>query len=194
MQPLTTQDLWPLAIYEGVRDQFRREVIAAKQHRRVHVGPFMTLVFENRLTVKFQAQEILRAERVTTPEAVAEELEGFNGMLPGPGELAATLMIELIGPEAEVAAQLRGLTGLSRHVCLDVGGVRRPGKFDEGRDDGTRISAVQYIRFPMAGSAGLLTDVSVPAVLVIDHPNYQHRTALPEGVRRSLAADLDERR
>lgn len=193
MQPLTTQDLWPLPVYEGVRDQFRREVIAAKQHRRVHVGPVMTLIFENRLTVKFQVQEILRAERVTKPEAVAEELEGFNAMLPAADELSATLMIELIGVEAEVAAELGKLTGLSQHLLLELGGTRRAASFDEGRDDGRRVSAVQYVRFPMVGAAHLLADVSVPAHLVIDHPHYQHRTALAEGVRRSLAADLDDR-
>src|SRR4030088_3082571 len=106
MQPLTPKDLWPLPVYEGVRDQFRREVIAAKQDRRVSVGPSMTFVFENRLTVKFQAQEILRVEGITSEEGVREELEGFNGMLPGNGELSATLLIELRGSDPEVKAEL----------------------------------------------------------------------------------------
>jgi Protein of unknown function (DUF3501) len=191
MQPLTAQDLWSLPVYEGVREQFRREVIAAKQHRRVHVGPVMTLIFENRLTVKFQVQEILRAERVTAPQAVADELEGFNSMLPARDELSATLMIELTGSEPEVAAELRKLIGLSQHVLLEFGATRRVAHFDEGRDDGHRISAVQYVRFPMAGARELLLDIDQPAHLVVDHPNYQYRTALTEGVRKSLAADLD---
>jgi hypothetical protein len=193
MRPLTVQDLWPLPIYEGVREQFRRDVIAAKKDRRVHVGPFITLIFENRLTVKFQVQEILRAERVTSAEAVAEELEGFNGMLPGPDELSATLMIELTGSEPDVAAELRKLRGLSKHLFLEVGSLRRAAAFDPGRDDGQRISAVQYVRFPMAGGAGQLLDFAQPAHLVVDHPNYLHRTALSDGVRKSLAADLEER-
>ena len=83
----------PLAA--GVRDQFRREVIAAKQARRVTVGPSVTFVFENRLTVKFQVQEILRAERIVAEEQVRKELEGFNTMLPDKGDLSATLLIEL---------------------------------------------------------------------------------------------------
>jgi Protein of unknown function (DUF3501) len=192
MRPLTLQDLWPLSVYEGVRDEFRREVIAAKQHRRVHVGPVMTFIFENRLTVKFQVQEILRAERVTTPAAVAEELEGFNGMLPARDELSATLMVELTGSEPDVAAELRKLRGLSKHLFFEVGTERRAAQFDEGRDDGQRISAVQYVRFPMATTRELLLDLGQPAHLVIDHPNYQYRTALPEGVRKSLAADLED--
>jgi hypothetical protein len=190
---LTPQDLWPLPVYESVREEFRREVIAAKQYRRVHVGPFITLIFENRLTVKFQVQEILRAERVTTPEAVAEELRGFNEMLPARDELSATLMVELTGPELEVAAQLRELTGLSQHLFLELPGIRRPARFDPDRDDGQRISAVQYVRFPMAGTRTLLLDLAQPVSLVVDHVSYQHRTVLPEGVRQSLAADLDER-
>src|SRR3979411_45044 len=147
MQPLTPKDLWPLPVYEGVRDQFRKEVIAAKKDRRVQVGPFMTFVFENRTTVKFQVQEIMRIERITGPEQVAEELEGFNTMLPGPGELSATLLIELSGSDAEVKAQLARLSGLAEHVWLWAGGRRVRGNFDPDRDDGRRVSAVQYVRF-----------------------------------------------
>src|SRR5919204_2809388 len=95
MRKLDVKDLWPLPVHEGVRYRFRREVIAAKQARRVTVGPYVTFVFENRLTVKFQVQEILRAERIVTEEQVREELEGFNTMLPDKGDLSATLLIEL---------------------------------------------------------------------------------------------------
>jgi hypothetical protein len=187
MQPLTTTDLWPLPVYEGVRDQFRREVIAAKQHRRVAVGPFISLIFENRLTVKFQIQEILRVERITAPEAVREELEGFNEMLPGAGELSATLLVELQGEDAAVKAQLAKLSGLADHVWLEVAGARTRAIFEGGRDDGTRVSAVQYLRF-LVGSREKL-EVG-PAALVIDHPEYRHRQELTEAARGSLAQDL----
>lgn len=189
MRQLTTQDLWPLPVYEGVRDQFRREVIAAKKDRRIEVGPNMTFVFENRLTVKFQVLEILRAERITAPEHVAEELDGFNTMLPGEGELSATLLIAFTGSEAEVAKRLEELSGLSAHVFLEVAGKRIPGELEGGRDDGRRVSAVQYIRFPI-GDARALLDAKLPARLGIDHPAYRHAADLPDGMRRSLAADL----
>jgi hypothetical protein len=187
MQPLTTNDLWPLPVYEGVRDQFRSEVIAAKQHRRVGVGPFLGLIFENRLTVKFQIQEILRIERITAPEAVREELEGFNEMLPGKGELSATLLIELQGEDAAVKAQLAKLSGLADHVWLEVAGARTRAIFEGGRDDGSRVSAVQYLRF-LVGSREKLE--AGPAAIVIDHPQYRHRQELTEATRRSLAQDL----
>jgi hypothetical protein len=186
MQRLTTKDLWPLPIYEGVRDEFRRKVIAEKQHRRVAVGPSITLVFENRLTVKFQVQEILRIEKISSPESVQEELDGFNEMLPSGGELSATLLIELRGEDAWVKEELSKLTGLHQHVWLELDGERVAGKLDGGRDDGRRVSAVQYVRF----AAGKI-DPAKPAALVIDHANYRHRTELSEEVRRSLSKDLE---
>jgi len=187
MQPLTTNDLWPIQHYDGVRDEFRKKVIVAKQHRRVAAGPYMTFVFENRMTVKFQVQEVLRVERIDSKEAIEEELEGFNTMLPGPGELSATLLIELGGSDAEVKAQLARLSGLADHVWLEVSGKRVRGNFDPDRDDGRRVSAVQYVRFPVADSI----DPARPVAIVIDHPNYSHRTELGVEARKSIAADLE---
>jgi len=187
VNPLSTNDLWPLPVYEGVREQFRREVIEAKKDRRVQVGPFISFLFENRLTVKFQVQEILRVERIHEPAQVAEEVEGFNTMLPGEGELSATLMIELLGEDAEVKAQLRKLTGIGDHVWLEVAGRRIPGRFDPGWDDGTRAAAVQFVRFSVPDAAQFGKG---PVAIVIDHPAYAFRTELSEPVRKSLARDL----
>src|SRR5438132_2738815 len=187
MRKLEVKDLWPLPVYEGVRDQFQREVIAAKEARRVTVGPSMTFVFENRLTVKFQVQEILRAERIAGDEQVREELEGFNTMLPGPGELSATLLIELSGSDPEVKAELAKLSGLGDHIWLELGGRRIQARMEEGRDDGQRVAAVQYVRFPVPDVAALRDG---PAAIAIDHPAYTHRQELSEASRRSLAQDL----
>jgi uncharacterized protein DUF3501 len=187
MQPLTPKDLWPLPVYEDVRDQFRKEVMAAKKDRRLQVGPSMTFVFENRTTVKFQVQEILRIERITDPAQVAEEVEGFNTMLPGPGELSATLMIELTGTDPEVKAELAKLSGLRDHVSLEVGGTRVKGELEPDREEPGRVSAVQYVRFKVPDLQALLRG---PAIVVIDHPNYSHRAELPDAARRSLGQDL----
>jgi hypothetical protein len=185
---LTPSDLWPLPVYEGVRSQFRAEVIEAKKHRRITVGPHMTFVFENRLTVKFQVQEILRIEKITDPAQVAEEVEGFNTMLPDPGELAATLLIELTGTDEAVKAELLRLYGLSQHLWLEVGGSRIPGEVEPGREAVDRgAAAVQYLRFKVGDSKALAQG---PAFLAIDHPSYTHRVELPEDVRRSLSQDL----
>jgi hypothetical protein len=189
MQPLTEKNLWPLPVYEGVRDEFRRSVIEAKKLRRLTVGPYMTFVFENRLTVKFQIMEVLRAERATRREQVIEELEGFNTMLPAPGALSSTLLIELVGNEVDVKAELARLTGLAQSVYLQVDGRRVPGEFDQGRDDGTKVSAVQYVRFAMGKLERPFVASTVE--LVVDHPHYRHRLTLSDDVKRSLAADLE---
>ena len=188
MKPLNTTDLWPNAAYEGVREQFRREVIAAKQHRRVPVGPWMTFIFENRLTVKFQIQEILRIERISEAAQVAEEVRGFNTMLPGEGELSATLLIELRGPDDEVKAQLVKLYGLSRHLWLEVAGRRIAGEMESGREEpGRGAAAVQYLRFKVPDPQALQKG---PAALVVDHPAYTHRTELSDAVRGALSQDF----
>jgi len=185
---LTPQDLWPLPVYEGVRVQFRAEVIEAKKHRRVTVGPYITFIFENRLTVKFQIQEILRIEKISEPAHVADEVEGFNTMLPDPGELAATLFIELTGKDEEVKAELVKLYGLSNHLWLEIAGKRIAGEVEPGREEEKRgAAAVQYLRFKSPDAQSL---VKGPAFLAIDHPHYNHRIELPEPVRRSLAQDL----
>jgi hypothetical protein len=188
MNPLSTNDLWPNAVYQKVRDQFRREVIEAKKDRRISVGPWVSFLFENRLTVKFQVQEILRAERITDPAAVAEELAGFNTMLPGPGELSATLMIELRGPDAEVKAELVKLYPLSNHLWLEVKSKRLTIEMEPGREEpGRGVAAVQYVHVKVPDAQALLEG---PAALVIDHPHYHHRAELPEAARRSLWQDL----
>jgi hypothetical protein len=185
---LTPGDLWPLPVYEGVRAQFRAEVIEAKKHRRVSVGPHMTFIFENRLTVKFQVQEILRIEKISEPAHVADELEGFNTMLPDPGELSATLFIELTGTDEAVKAELVKLYGLSKHLWLEVAGQRFAGEVEPGREEESRgAAAVQYLRFKVKDAQALTKG---PASLIVDHPHYHHRVELPEDVRRSLAQDL----
>src|SRR5260370_8764413 len=168
MQPLWAQDLWPLPVYEGVRDQFRKEVMQAKHGRRIRVGPYMTLLFENRLTVKFQGQEILRVERISHPAQVAEELEGFNSMLPGPGELSATLMIELLGADAEVKAKLAKLYGLRDHVWFEVAGTRVKGELDPARQEPGRVSAVQHVPFQVPDPA---TFPKAPTPLALHPPH-----------------------
>lgn len=188
MKRLAATDLWPLPVYEGVRSQFRAEVIEAKKHRRVAVGPYMTFIFENRLTVKFQVQEILRIERITDPAQVAEELEGFNTMVPDPGHLSATLLIELTGTEQAVKGELQKLYGLSKHIWLEVGKWRIAGEVEPGREEEERgAAAVQYLRFNVRDAQALAQG---PAFLVVDHPQYNHKVELPDEVRGSLAQDL----
>jgi hypothetical protein len=189
MKKLQATDIWPGAVYEGLRQDFRAKVIAHKKARRVEVGPFMTFIFEDRLTVKFQVQEILRAEKVTAPEHIAEEVEGFNTMLPEDGALSATLLIASAS-DAEAIQRLASLVGLRERVALQVGEHEIRAAFDPNRENDHKISAVQYLTFAFSEAARAAFLAGTAARLVVSHPNYTHALDLPGIVADSLRNDL----
>lgn len=194
MKKIEAADLKNLHEYELIRDDWRKDVIAVKARRRVLLGPTMSLVFENRLTVLNQVQEMCRAERIAKPEAVQAELDVYNELLPGPGEVAATLFVEI--PKIEdVQPGLDRLIGMDdgKSIWLEVGGNRAYAQFLEGQGRQDRIAAVQYVRFPVGGGDGMrdaLLNPSVPVAVVIDHPNYRARAEVSAETRRELANDL----
>ncbi|MBX3028148.1 DUF3501 family protein [bacterium] len=190
IRPVTLDDVVGLERYEAIRDEVRRRVIALKKARRVAVGPELTFVFENHDTVYFQIQEMLRAERITDLDAVRAELAVYNALLPAPGELSATLLIE-ITDQQDVAARLLQFLGIDECVALMIGDRRVPGEFEAGRSREDKLSAVQYVRFALPPAArAAFADPSEPVRLVVDHPRYRYEAAIAGAVRASLAADL----
>lgn len=192
MKPLTTQDVLSIEDYERARDVFRRRIIDLKQRRRISIGNLLTLVFENRDTVLFQIQEMIRAERILRPERVSEEVDMYNEQIPGAGELSATLMIEITDP-SQVKPALDRLQGIDRGrtVGIRVGPHLLYGVFEQGRSNEEKISAVHYVRFPVpAAVKALMEDPAAPMQVVVTHPRYQAVEAVPEGLRRSLLDDL----
>lgn len=194
MKKIEIADLKNLHEYELIRDDWRRDLIAVKARRRVFVGPTMSLVFENRLTVLNQIQEMCRAERIVKPDAVQAECDVYNDLLPRVGEVAATLFVEIPKLE-EVQPELDKLIGMDdgKSVWLEVGGSRAYATFLEGQGRQDRISAVQFVRFPVGEGREVrdaLLDPSVPVAIVVDHPNYRHRAEVPAETRRELATDL----
>jgi hypothetical protein len=190
VKPLTLADIAPRARYESLRPDFRLKVIDLKDRRRVAVGDRVTLVFENRETLRFQVQEMCRVERIDDPRAVQHELDVYNELMPPPGGLSATLFIEI--PELHtIKAELDRLVGLDEHVSLCLGDAAIPAVFDAKQMEEERISAVQYIRFDLddAQRSGF-ADPDVPVLLRIDHPNYRHEAPLTPRNRKSLLADL----
>ena len=194
MRPLAREEIVPLAAYANVRDSFRSAVIAHKHRRRLGVGPSVTLVFEDRETLRFQVQEMLWVERIAEPERVQHELDVYNELMPGAYELSATLFVEITEP-GRIRAELDRLIGIDEHVALVLGrgaderALRA--RFDAKQMDEDRISAVQYIRFALddAGVSGL-ADLDRYAAIRISHPNYSHEAELPPAVRSSLLAGL----
>ena len=195
MRPLALEEVVPLAPYTAIRDVYRRAVIGHKRSRRLGVGPSVTLIFEDRETLRFQVQEMLFVERISSPTAVQHELDVYNELMPGPGELSATLMVEITEP-GRIRAELDRLVGIDEHVALVLGdgddARRIPALFDPKQLEEERISAVQYIRFRLdPDGVRAFRDPMHPVAIEIDHPAYRHRTALPGEMRASLAAGLE---
>lgn len=189
VRPLTRSDIKGPKLYEAVRDDYRRHIIALKKSRRVLIGDLVSMVFENRHTLTFQVEEILRSEGVTSEEKIEEELAVYNEMMPTPDSLSATLFIEL-SPNADIASELKKLVGLDEHVVLHIGEHPIRAQFEPNRSTEDKISAVQYLRFPLSAEAkaALGNDTTV-LVIEIDHPNYSHRFVPDPGLRLSLARD-----
>ena len=190
MRGVRRDEVLDLTGYERIREAFLAKTIALKRPRRISVGDRLTFIFENRDTVLFQIQEMLRAERAVKEEKIEDEIAVYNELVPGANELSATLMIEI--PELrQVRAELDRLIGIDEHVFLEVGGERVRASFDRKQFESDRISAVQYVRFPLGPAlACKFCDPAVPARLRVEHPNYRESTELAGESRASLAADL----
>jgi len=192
MKPLTVQDLLPADQYERSRDELRRRIIGLKEHRRIAVGDLVTLVFENRDTVLFQIQEMIRAEHIVAPERIREELESYNEQIPGSQELSATLFIEVTDP-TKVKSVLDRFHGIDtgQTVGFQLGNQQVYGVFEQGRAKEDKISAVHYVRFPfLDNQKAQLAKLTESIEIFIHHSGYQARAAIPDKMRESLLQDL----
>lgn len=189
--PITLTDILDIAQYEKVRQEQRKRVIAEKRHRRVQVGPVMTFVFENRATVLFQIQEMVRTERMVHDEAIQHEIETYSKLLPTPNELSATLLIEITDKE-KIKPTLDSLVGLTHDsIFLQIGEHEIPTIFDEEQSEEGRISAVQYVRWHLSDSdIQSLRSGQSEVSLMVRHPNYRHVIMLTTEQRESIASDL----
>jgi len=192
MRPLTRADLLSLEDYATRRAEFRAEVIAHKRPRSVALGPNLTLLFEDRLTVAYQVQEMLRIERIFEPAAIADELATYNPLIPDGANLKATLLIEFPDAEERRLALAR-LTGVAGAIRLEVGGARCAPIADEDleREDQHKTSAVHFLRFELDAAQRAALKGGAPLGVLCEHAAYRHATQVPELTRRALAADLD---
>jgi len=190
MKKVILDDIMGLSAYEKVRADFRGRIIELKKARRVSVGEKVSLVFENRDTVIFQIQEMVRAEKITDLDKIREEIEVYNSLIPEPGELSATLFLE-IEDQSGLREELLRFLGIDERVFLKVGGLSIHARFEEGHSKEDKISAVQYVKFPFTqDQIRAFVEGKEKAAVVIDHPNYQAAAAIEPDVRRSLAEDL----
>jgi hypothetical protein len=172
----------PYELYERSRAELRPAVMEAKRRRRVHVAGVLTFLFENAATIRYQVQEMVRAERMTKEADIQHELETYNELLGGRGELGCTLLIELEDP-AERAAKLHAWLGLPAHLYLKLDdGTTVRALFDPRQVGDDRLSSVQYLKFDVQGR--------VPVAIGSDLPALTAETALTEEQREALRQDL----
>jgi hypothetical protein len=189
---LTLDDIADLRAYEREREEYRERIIALKRVRRVSVGPIVTLVFENRDTVRFQVQEMARAEKIVSDERIQAELDVYNPLVPEPGQLSATLFVELRS-DAELREWLPKLVGIERAVVLRIGDRQvRCVPEEQHEQQLTRpevTASVHYIRFELSPEEVAAFDAEA-VVLAVDHPAYPEATPLSDETKASLSGDL----
>jgi hypothetical protein len=194
MKKLAESDLLSLERYSRERNDFRARVIAHKRNRQVNVGPNTMWLFEDRLTVQYQVQEMLRTERIFEAEGIADELGAYNPLIPDGANWKATFLIEY--PDAEERrVQLERLKGVEDRCWVQVAGCARVHAIadeDLERENEVKTSAVHFLRFELdAGMVGKLKGGAALSI-GIDHPNYQHEVSpAAENVRAALVSDLN---
>ena len=198
MRKVGASEVKDLTAYEKVRDVERAKNLEATKHRRVVVGENLSFLFENHETALFQIQEMVRTERIVDATRIQEEVDSYNGLVPGRDELSATLFIEIPELVRMTPAQVR--QAVNRFQGLDKGGViwlriapdvALPARFEEGRSNEEKMAAVHYLRFAVPPAArAALADASRTAALVVDHPHYKAEAPVSPAVRAELLKDL----
>ena len=196
MRKVERSEIKDLVAYEKGREAMRAHVIEVKRHRRVAVGPNLTLLFENRETVLFQIQEMVRTERIVDDARLQEEVDVYNALVPDRGELSATLFIEIpelvrMSPD-QVRETVNRFQGLDRDsVFLQVDGRRVPARFESGHSKEEKMAAVHYVRFALPEAArAALGESAADVRVVVEHPHYRAEAALAAETRMSLREDL----
>jgi hypothetical protein len=193
MNKLAASDLLSLERYSRERAEFRARVMSHKKNRQLNVGGHMMWLFEDRLTVQYQVQEMLRTERIFEAEGIAEELDAYNPLIPDGRNWKVTLLIEYPDPEVR-RVQLEKLRGVEDRCWVQVADLPRLFAIadeDLERENDIKTSAVHFLRFELSEEMASRAKGGAALAAGIDHPNYLHELRpVPENVRAALIADL----
>jgi len=186
------EDLLSLETYARRRDQLRAEVMAHKKRRTVHLGEHLTLLFEDKRTILYQVQEMLRIERIFEDQGIQGELDAYNPLIPDGGNWKATMLLEY--PDAEERRRMLGrLKGVERRVWVQVGGGARVYAIadeDLERENDEKTSAVHFLRFELPAEARAALRRGAALSVGVDHPEYAASLVLDAAIRACLAGDL----
>ena len=193
MEKLSPQDLYSLEKYSEVRADFRTKVLEHKKNRQAQIGPHARLYFEDKLTIQYQVQEMLRAERIFERTGIEEELQVYNPLVPDGGNWKATFMLEYDDIEERRAA-LAKMIGIEDRVWVKVQGyspVFAVADEDLERATETKTSSVHFLRFELSPEMVRAVKQGADIGVGIDHPAYRHQiSAVPQATRNALAGDL----
>lgn len=191
--PLTRSDLMSLEQYAEQRDDFRKKVIAHKKHRRVSIGQYLHLYFEDRLTIQYQVQEMLRIEKIFEADAIQEELDTYNPLIPDGNNLKATAMLEYQDVEQR-KQQLALLRGIEDLIWIRVDGFNRVDAIaneDLERSNAEKTSAVHFMRFELEFDMIAALRNVASLFMGSSHEHYRHSTEIGPEIREALIADLE---
>jgi hypothetical protein len=193
MNKLSREDLFTLEKYAEVRPEFRARVMAHKRNRRLPIGPNATLYFEDTLTMHYQVQEMLRAERIFEASGIQEELDAYNPLIPDGSNWKATFMLEY-PDETERQKQLQKLMGIERQIWAQVADFARitpVADEDLERESEEKTSSVHFLRFELTPEMVTAVKQGAAISMGIDHPSYSYAVEpIAQNVRDSLAEDL----
>ncbi len=194
MKQLHRSDLYSLENYAVIRDDFRAEVMQHKKTRFIELGENLRLLFEDRLTMQYQVQEMLRIEKIFDAEGIDEELGAYNPLIPDGQNLKVVMMIEF-SDEKERKEALAKLIGVEKKTWLKVEGFDRVypiANEDLDRETDEKTSSVHFMRFEF--SEAMIKALMEGALMSagVDHPEYRHEITLDEAVRKSLLSDFDQ--
>lgn len=192
MRKLTNTDIKDLREYERERDAFRASIITMKKRRRIALGDLMTIVFENATTMRFQIQEMARAEKMLRDEQIEHEIETYNELIPGEGELVGTFFIEITDND-RLREWLPKLTRIQDYVAIETAGNTIPAReidLERLTREEEITSTVHYLKFGQFAESHVNAFANGPVTIVIDHPNYKVRVELTDEQRAEVATDF----
>jgi hypothetical protein len=192
---LSPADLMSLETYARERESFRARVMAHKKNRQLQIGPNAMWLFEDRLTIQYQVQEMLRVERIFEPAGIADELASYNPLIPDGSNWKVTFLLEFPDPEERRVALSR-LKGIERRCWVQVAGQARVWAIadeDLERENEEKTSAVHFLRFELDTGMRAALKSAANLSVGIDHENYRHSIErVPDDIRSTLTTDLDD--
>jgi hypothetical protein len=190
---LSRNDLWSLEEYAEKRSDYRQQVMAHKKNRQVALGPNATLYFEDRLTIRYQIQEMLRIEKVFEADGIEDELQAYNPLIPDGKNWKATFMIEYGDPEVR-AAQLEKMVGIEELVWVQVNDMDKVwciSNEDLERTTATKTSSVHFMRFELSDEMINALKNGGELMMGVEHSVYTHQLTIDNDTKSSLINDLD---